>query len=399
MEETKLEIVYLPVENLKPYEKNARKHQAKDVESIKSSIKEFGMCDPIGIWSDKNIIVEGHGRLMALKELGYTEVPCIRLDHLSDEQRKAYALAHNRTAELSEWDQEILIDELLSLENSFDLNSFGFNDRDIQMMKDKKEAIDDNFDMDSAYENIEEPTSKLGDIYQLGNHRLMCGDSTNPEHIEKLMGADKATLLLTDPPYNVNYSANETRDRIMNDAFKENEDYVEFLSKAFTNGDTSLNPGGCYYIFLAGAYLYENLTATHNAGWNPKHILIWKKDSLVLGRSDYQYIHEPFLYGWKDGASHVWYNDRKQTSVFECPRPKASKLHPTMKPIELFCYLMNNSSKEGDVVLDLFGGSGTTLMCAEQLNRKARLMELDPKFVDVIVARWESFTGKKAVKL
>lgn len=206
-------------------------------------------------------------------------------------------------------------------------------------------------------------------------------------------------MLLTDPPYNVDYTANETRDGIENDAFATPEQYCEFLTNAFTNANEYLKEGACFYIFFAGKYALEVCQSIKNATWNPLHLLIWKKDSLVLGRADYQYIHEPFVYGWKEGASHLWLNDRKQLSVLEFPRPKVSKLHPTMKPIPLFTYLIQNNTRGNDTVLDLFGGSGTTIIACEETNRRAFSMEFDPKYVDVIIKRWENLTGKKAVKI
>ena len=212
-------------------------------------------------------------------------------------------------------------------------------------------------------------------------------------------GGGLIDLLLTDPPYNVNYTANESREGIENDNFSSPEEFTEFLTKAFENADKHLKDGACFYIYFADKFASEVTAACKNVKWDPRHLLIWKKDTLVLGRSDYQYIHEPFVYGWKEGATHVWYNDRKQTSVIEFARPKASKLHPTMKPLALFAYQMQNNTKEGVTVLDLFGGSGTTLITAEQINRICYMMEYDPKYVDVIIDRWERLTGQKAVKL
>lgn len=385
----KLEIEYIKIENLKPYEKNARKHQKEDVETIKASIKEFGMCDPIGIWGENNIIVEGHGRLMALKELGYEEVPCIRLDFLSDEQRRAYALAHNKTAEMSDWDFDLLDSELDNILD-IDMTEFGFD-----MEEEEPEVTEDDYEVTVP----EEPKAKLGDIYQLGNHRLMCGNSTILNDVERLMGGCKADMLLTDPPYNVDYEG-KTKDKlkIKNDKMN-NENFRQFLVDAFTNADMVMKPGAVFYIWHADSEGYNFRGACFDAGWTVRQCLIWNKNSMVMGRQDYQWKHEPCLYGWKDGAGHLWAADRKQTTVLNFERPTKSELHPTMKPIPLFDYQIKNNTKGGDIILDLFGGSGTTIMACEQNGRCAYTMEYDPKYVDVIIERWEQFTGQKAVLL
>lgn len=385
----KLSIEYININNLKPYEKNARKHEKADVSTIKASIEEFGMCDPIGIWGENNVIVEGHGRLMALKELGYEEVPCIRLDFLSDEQRRAYALAHNKTAEMSDWDFNILDSELDNIFN-IDMTDFGF-----EFEEEEPEVTEDDYEVEIP----EEPKAKPGDIYQLGNHRLMCGDSTVLNDVERLMGGCKADMLLTDPPYNVDYEG-KTKDKlkIKNDKMN-NENFRQFLVDAFTNADMVMKPGAVFYIWHADKEEYNFIGACVDAGWTVRQILIWCKNSLVMGRQDYQQKHEPCLYGWKDGAGHLWAADRKQTTILNFDRPTKSELHPTMKPIPLFDYQIKNNTKGGDAVLDLFGGSGTTLMACEQNERCCYSMEYDPKYVDVIIDRWEQFTGKKAVRI
>lgn len=372
-----MKIFELEIEKIKPYENNAKVHDNKQINNVAESIKKYGFKQPIVVDKD-NVIIIGHCRFLAAKKIGLKTVPCVVADDLNEEKVKALRLIDNKTNE-SDWDFDLLKLDLEGL----DLDGF---DIDWEIPEEKKDAVDDDFDVDAFVPEV--PESKKGDVFILGNHRLMCGDSTDENDIATLMAQDKAKLLLTDPPYNVAYDANGTRDGIENDDFGSSESYIEFLTKVFENDDAYLEKGGVFYIFLAGRMLYENLQAVKNADWIAPHLLIWEKDSLVLGRSDYQYIHEPFLYGWKDGGAHFWNNDRKQVSVIKYPRPKASKLHPTMKPIELFSYLMNNSSKQNDIVLDSFGGSGTTLICAEQLGRKARLMELDTKFVDVIVKRF-----------
>ena len=381
-----LHIEYLPVTKLKPYEKNARKHATKDVEAIMASIQEFGFSDPIGIWGD-NLIVEGHGRLQAAKKLGMTHVPCIRLDHLTDEQRRAYALAHNKTAELSAWDNDLLDSELAGIFD-IDMQAFGF-----------PPVLDTSKGEDTVPEPPAEPKTKLGDLYQLGDHRLLCGDATSEADVKKLMGGVAADLLLTDPPYNIDYTG-KTKDALKIQGDKQSdEDFREFLTKAFLAVKAVLKPGAAFYIWHADREAFNFISAVRSCGWKLHQILIWNKNSFVVGRLDYQVASEPCLYGWADGAGHSWYGGRAQSSVLNFDRPTKSAGHPTMKPVPLFDYLMRNSTKSGDVVLDTFAGSGTTIIACEQQDRSAYCMELDPKYCDVIVERWENLTGKKAVKL
>ena len=386
-----LKIEYLPIKALKPYEKNTRKHQKKDVDNIARSIEKYGMCDAIGIWGEQNIIVEGHGRMMACKQLGMTEVPCVRLAHLTDEQRREYAIAHNATAELSEWDLDILPDELADLDlGDFDFD-FGIEDEEeeTEIVEDEAPEVDEDA----------EPITKLGDIWQLGRHRLMCGDSTSIDDVEKLMGGQLADMLLTDPPYNVAYEG-KTKDHltIQNDSM-DNDSFRQFLRDAFTSADTVMKQGAVFYIWHADSEGYNFRGACFDIGWKVRQCLIWNKNSMVMGRQDYHWKHEPCLYGWKDGASHLWASDRKQTTVIDYQRPTKAEIHPTMKPVGLFDYQIKNNTKGGDIVLDLFNGSGTTIMACEQNGRVARCMELDPRYVDACVKRWENFTGEKAVRL
>ena len=384
-----LKIEYANINDLKKYHKNAKKHPKEQVNRIANSIKEFGMCDPIGVWGKDNLIIEGHGRLMALKKLGYTEAPIIRLDHLSEEQRKAYTLAHNKSAE-SEWDFEILSDELKSIVD-IDMMDFGF---DLSLEDEEYEVIED-----EVPEIPVEPKAKYGDIYQLGNHRLMCGDATVLEDVRTLMNDNKADLLLTDPPYNVDYEG-KTKDslKIKNDNMGDNQ-FKQFLTDSFSNANDVMKEGASFYIWHADSEGYNFRSACKDVSWKVRQCLIWNKNTMVMGRQDYQWKHEPCLYGWKDGASHNWYSDRKQTTVLEFNKPSKSELHPTMKPLDLFAYQMKNSTAKGDIVLDLFGGSGTTLMVSEQLDRNAYIMELDPRYVDAIINRWETMTGSKGVLL
>jgi len=381
-----LNIEYLPVDQLTPYEQNARKHQANDVDAIVSSIREFGFDDPIGVWGGHNVIVEGHGRVMAAKKLGMKKVPVIHLDHLTDEQRRAYALAHNRTAELSAWDEVVKELELSSI-SDIDMSLFGF---DLSALADDGEAVEDEYDIDAPVE----ARAKHGDIWQLGQHRLMCGDSTSFDDVDKLMDGQLADLLITDPPYNVNYEGSNHL-KIKNDN-QTDAAFRQFLVDAFTTADSVMKPGAVFYIWHADSEGYNFRGACHDIGWQVRQCLIWNKNSLVMGRQDYQWKHEPCLYGWKDGAGHLWASDRRQTTVIDFNKPSKNDVHPTMKPVGLFDYQIKNNTKGGDIVLDLFGGSGTTIMACEQNGRKAYMMELDPHYVDVIIARWEDFTGQTA---
>ena len=404
-----LKIEYLPVSALKPYDKNTRKHQKLDVDNIARSIEKYGMNDAIGIWGEDNIIVEGHGRLLACKKIGIKTVPVVRLDHLTDEQRREYAIAHNATAELSVWDSENLMAEL----DALDLSDFSFN-FGITVQEEDPEAEEDNFDVDGAMP--EEPKARIGELYQLGRHRLMCGDSTSVADVQKLVGGAQVDMLRTDPPYNVNYEG--TAGKIKNDNMKDAE-FRQFLRSAFACAKEAMKPGAAFHIWHADSEGYNFRGACIDVGFKIRQCLIWVKNSLVLGRQDFQWRHEPCLYGenplqypdvceyedeecqpclygWKDGT-HYWFKNRKQTTVLEFDKPKKSKEHPTMKPVKLFDYEMKCNTKVGETVLDLFGGSGTAIVAAEQNGRRAFVMEYDPKFVDVIIARWEALTGEKAV--
>lgn len=384
-----MDIINIALKDLKPYENNPRKNDDA-VKYVAESIKEFGFKVPIVIDKD-NVIVAGHTRYKAAKKLGMTEIPCIIADDLTDEQIKAFRLADNKVAEKAEWDFDLLnteLDDIIDL----DMELFGFEDA---LQDDAEEAVEDEFEVELP----PEPKSKLGDIYQLGNNRLMCGDSTVLEDIEKLMGGEQADMLLTDPPYNVNYEG-KTKDKlkIKNDQMG-NDNFRQFLTDAFSNADMVMKPGAVFYIWHADSEGYNFRGACFDAGWTVRQCLIWNKNSMVMGRQDYQWKHEPCLYGWKEGAGHLWASDRKQTTVINFDKPTRNDMHPTMKPIPLFDYQIKNNTKGGDVVLDLFGGSGTTIMACEQNGRRGYSMEYDPRYVDVIIARWEKFTGEKAVLL
>ena len=384
-----MNITNIPLKNLKPYENNPRKNDDA-VKYVAESIKEFGFKVPIVI-DKNNVIVAGHTRYKAAKKLKMSEVPCIIADDLTDEQIKAFRLADNKVAEKAEWDFDLLnaeLDDIIDL----DMELFGFEDA---LQDDAEEAVEDEFEVELPAE----PKSKLGDIYQLGDNRLMCGDSTVLEDVEKLMGGVQADMLLTDPPYNVNYEG-KTKDKlkIKNDKM-DNDNFRQFLIDAFSNADMVMKPGAVFYIWHADSEGYNFRGACFDVGWTVRQCLIWNKNSMVMGGQDYQWKHEPCLYGWKEGAGHLWASDRKQTTVINFDKPTRNDMHPTMKPIPLFDYQIKNNTKGGDVVLDLFGGSGTTIMACEQNGRRGYSMEYDPRYVDVIVDRWEKFTGAKAVLL
>ena len=406
-----MNIIEKDITELRAYEKNPR-HNEKAVDAVAASIREFGFKVPIVI-DKENVIAAGHTRVAAARKLGLEKVPCIVADDLTEEQIRAFRLADNKTAELAEWDEDLLAEELKMLDD-IDMSEFGF---DMSEYDDDKDIEEVDFEDNPE----EEPTAKLGQIYQLGEHRLMCGDSTDPKDVEKLMGGQVADMMVTDPPYNVNYES--TAGKIKNDNLRD-EEFLQFLQKAMKCASDSLKSGGAYYVWYATAESRNFQNACISQSLAVKQVLIWVKNQFVLGRQDYQWIYEPCLYGWKEGAAHYFINNRSETTVLEEPqdfkkmkkeelvelleklfdttdvirenKPSKSELHPTMKPVALFARLIRNSSKKGEIVLDLFGGSGTTMMACEQLGRKAYLMEYDPHYADVIIKRWEEYTGKKA---
>ena len=383
-----MDIIEKNLNEIEPYEKNPRKNDHA-VEYVANSIKEFGFKVPIVI--DKNgIIVAGHTRYKASKKLGLKKIPCIIADDLTDEQIKAYRLADNKVSEKSEWDFDLLGEEL---DEIFDIDMVDFGFEFSEDEEEETEVIED-----EVPEEVE-PIAKLGDIWQLGRHRLMCGDSTNLKDVQSLMNGALADLLITDPPYNVDYHGGTAEKLTIKNDSMEDAQFRAFLAEAFNCADSVMKPGAVFYIWHADSEGFNFRVACKEVGWNVRQCLIWKKSSLVLGRQDYQWQHEPCLYGWKDGAGHLWASDRKQTTILEFEKPKKNDVHPTMKPVALFDYQIKNNTKGGDIVLDLFGGSGTTIMACEQNNRIAYSMELDPHYVDVIIARWEKFTGQKAIRL
>jgi DNA modification methylase len=399
-----MKITQKKVDSLIPYINNSRTHSDEQVAQIAASIKEFGWTNPILVDGD-NSIIAGHGRLLAARKLGYKEVPTIELSDLTETQKKAYIIADNRLALNAGWDNELLTIELNDLlADGFALDILGFDPKELSALL-EPEVIEGLTDEDAVPDIPDEPKTKLGDIYQLGNHRLMCGDSCSLTDMEKLCNGRLVDMWLTDPPYNVavqggNHANPERKNglKILNDKMPD-EEFRQFLRDAYVTADLVMKPGAVFYIWHADSEGYNFRGAAKDAGWAVRQCLIWKKSSIVMGRQDYHWKHEPCLYGWKEGAGHLWATDRKQTTILEFDRPSKNGEHPTMKPVALFEYQMLNNTKGADIVLDSFGGSGTTMLAAEKHGRHARLMELDPKYCDVIVKRWEDFTGKKAVLL
>jgi DNA modification methylase len=363
------------------YENNPRNNEAA-IDAVAKSIEEFGFKVPIVI-TKENVIIAGHTRLKASLKLGLATVPCIVADDLTEGQIKAFRLADNKTAELASWDFTKLESELESIE--MDMSVFGFEDLESKV---PDNATDDDFD--PSEELTETPYTKKDDIYLLGNHRVMCGDATIKDSVDKLIQEEKVDLTFTDPPYNVDYEG--TAGKIMNDKMEDNTFYL-FLFQAFKNMFDHTKPGGAIYVCHADTEGINFRTAFKNAGFKLAECLVWVKNALVLGRQDYHWRHEPILYGWREGAAHYFIDDRTQDTIWEYNKPKRNEEHPTMKPLELCGRAIANSSRVGEIVLDLFGGSGSTLIASDQLQRKARLMELDERFVDVIVKRYIKYKG------
>lgn len=383
------EAKYNPRKDLKP--------EDEEYQKILRSIKEFGYVEPIIINSD-NTVIGGHQRLKILKDLKYDKIKCVVVD-LDKPREKALNLALNKI--IGEWDNsklEELLAELKETDIDMDITGFSFDEVD-NILKDITGSKEDDFDVEETLNKIDEPVTKLGDIWTLGEHRLMCGDSTSSEDVSKLMEDKKVDMILTDPPYNVDYEG-KTEDalKIENDNMDDDQFY-KFLEQAFKNMFDFAKEGTSIYVFHADTEGLNFRKAFKNVGFKLAQCLVWVKNTFVMGRQDYQWKHEPILYGWKEGAGHYFVNDRKQSTVLEFDKPTRNAEHPTMKPIDLLVYLIKNSSKENQLILDLFGGSGSTLIAAEQTKRVCYTMELDPKYCDVIVKRWEQLTGKKAVLL
>lgn len=383
------------VDALIPYARNARTHSDEQVAQLAASIKEWGWTTPVLIDEDGGIIA-GHGRVMAARKLGIDEVPTMTATGWTKAQKQAYVLADNQLPQNAGWDMDLLKVEMQGLDaEGFDLSLIGFGDDMLaNMLVDPTEGLTDE---DAVPDVPENPVTVLGDVWLLGNHRLMCGDSTSIDALEALCGEHRADMWLTDPPYNVAYEG-KTKDalKIQNDEMADDQ-FRQFLRDSYSAADAVMKSGAVFYIWHADLEGYNFRGAAHDIGWQIRQCLIWKKSSLVMGRQDYHWKHEPCLYGWKGGAGHLWATDRKQTTILEFDRPSRSKEHPTMKPVALFEYQMLNNTKGGDLILDSFGGSGTTMIAAEKNGRHSRLMELDPKYCDVIVKRWCEFTGKDAM--
>lgn len=394
-----------PVADLIPYARNSRTHNEEQIAQIMASIKEFGFTNPILIGGD-NVIIAGHGRLLAAQRLDLTEVPVICLPDLTETQRKALVIADNKIALNAGWDEEMLALEMKELEESdFNLDILGFSEDELKELENFGEPqTDAKSEEDEIPEAPVEPITKRGDVWILGEHRLMCGDTTMYDDVRKLMRDDCAAMIFTDPPYNVNYGSTMKDSiryhagtlggrKIMNDNL--GDGFPQFLTDSLSS--LLMFCQGAAYVCMSSSELHTLYSAFIAAGGKWSTFIIWAKNTFTLGRADYQRQYEPILYGWNADKPHYWCGDRDQSDVWEYNKPVKNDLHPTMKPVELVERAVLNSSKSGDIVLDGFGGSGSTLIACEKNNRKARLMELDPKFCDVIVKRWEEYTGKKAV--
>lgn len=386
---TTSEMQLVPIDKLIPYANNARTHSPEQLNKLRSSLREFGFINPVIIDRDFNVIA-GHGRILAAKAENISEVPCVFVDYLTPAQKKAYIIADNRMALDAGWDEEMLKVEIEALQaDDFDLGLTGFDEKELAaFFDDDSDTKDDDFDVDAE---MEKPCmTKPGDLWLLGNHRLVCGDSTKQETYELLMNGKLANLVVTDPPYNVNYEG--SAGKIKNDNL-ENEKFYQFLFDAFTCMEKAMANDASIYVFHADTEGLNFRKAFADAGFYLSGTCIWKKQSLVLGRSPYQWQHEPCLFGWKKNGKHQWYSDRKQTTIWEFDKPKKNGDHPTMKPILLIAYPIKNSSMSNCIVLDPFGGSGSTLIACEQTNRICHTIELDEKFCDVIVKRYIEQVG------
>ena len=391
MSKTTTDMQLVSLDKLVPYVNNARTHSAEQINKLRSSLREFGFINPVIIDRDFGIIA-GHGRVLAAREEGIAEVPCVFVDHLTEAQKKAYIIADNRMALDAGWDEELLRVEIESLQaEAFDISLTGFGDDEIADLfgKDAGDAKDDDYDLTAALEKA--AFVEKGDVWVIGRHRLVCGDATNPDDVEKLMDGKKANLIVTDPPYGVSFKSASGL-TIQNDSMKA-EEFYNFLYKSFANMVAHMESGGSAYVFHADT---EGLTfrkAFIDAGFHLAGVCIWSKNSLVLGRSDYHWQHEPVLYGFLKNGKHRWYSDRKQTTIWNFNKPKRNENHPTSKPLDLLAYPIRNSSQENAIVIDTFGGSGSTLMACEQTNRICYTMELDEKYASVILRRYVEDVG------
>ena len=386
---TTKEMQLVPIEKLVPYVNNARTHSPEQINKLRSSLREFGFINPVIIDRDYGVIA-GHGRILAAKEEGIKEIPCVFADHLTEAQKKAYIIADNRMAMDAGWDEELLRVEIEALQaEAFDLSLTGFDEKELaDLFQEDSEVEDDDFDVDGE---LKEPAvTQMGDVWTLGRHRLVCGDSTKEETYEVLMQGQKANLVLTDPPYNVNYEG--AAGKIKNDNMA-GDKFYQFLLDAFINMEKVMANDASIYVFHADTEGLNFRKAFADAGFYLSGCCIWMKPSLVLGRSPYQWQHEPCLYGWKKKGKHQWYADRQQTTIWSFEKTKKNTDHPTMKPIPLLAYPIKNSTMSNTLVLDPFGGSGSTLIACEQTDRSCFTIELDEKFCDVIVKRYIEQVG------
>ncbi len=384
-----MNIVNVRIEEITPYANNPRNNDGA-VESVAKSIEKFGFIGAI-ILNKNKVIINGHTRVKACKKLGMETVPAIIVDHLTKEQEDALRIADNKTGEIAEWNEDLLRAELKALEEAgFGIEDLGFDNSELEALLEGDVSVSvGETDPNAAPEVPEVAVSRPGEVYFLGDHRLVCGDSTKAEDVGRVCKDGEADMWLTDPPYNVAYEGSNGL-TIQNDSM-EDVKFREFLRTAFGHAERALKPGAPFYIFHADSEGYNFRGACHDIGLRVRQCLVWKKNALVLGRQDYQWIHEPCLYGWKEGGPHPWYADRSQTTVMEFNKPKKNDVHPTMKPVEMLVYLLQNSSKRGDVVLDTFGGSGSTLIACEQTGRVCKTVELDPRYCDAIRRRWAEF--------
>nr|WP_296074600.1 site-specific DNA-methyltransferase [uncultured Ruminococcus sp.] len=386
------EMNLVDVDKLIPYVNNARTHSKEQINKLRASIREFGFINPVIIDRDYNVIA-GHGRILASQEEGIDKVPCVFVDYLTDAQKKAYIIADNRMALDADWDEELLKIEIESLKDEdFDLSFTGFDESELLDLfgdDSKGKVEDDNFDLSSALEKAS--FVEKGDVWTIGKHRLMCGDATSKEDVQTLMGDTKGNLILTDPPYGVSFKSSSGL-TIENDSMK-NDEFYNFLLSAFKNMADHLEKGGSAYVFHADTEGLNFRKAFVDSGFHLAGCCIWVKNSLVLGRSDYQWQHEPVLYGFMQNGKHRWYSDRKQTTIWNFDKPKKNSNHPTSKPLDLLSYPISNSTQENAVVIDTFGGSGSTLMACEKMNRICYTMEIDEKYASVILRRYVEDTG------
>lgn len=386
------EMNLVDVDKLIPYVNNARTHSKEQINKLRASIREFGFINPVIIDRDYNVIA-GHGRILASQEEGIDKVPCVFVDYLTDAQKKAYIIADNRMALDADWDEELLKIEIESLKDEdFDLSFTGFDESELLDLfgdDSKGKVEDDNFDLSSALEKAS--FVEKGDVWTVGKHRLMCGDATSKEDVQTLMGDTKGNLILTDPPYGVSFKSSSGL-TIENDSMK-NDEFYNFLLSAFKNMADHLEKGGSAYVFHADTEGLNFRKAFVDSGFHLAGCCIWVKNSLVLGRSDYQWQHELVLYGFMQNGKHRWYSDRKQTTIWNFDKPKKNSNHPTSKPLDLLSYPIGNSTQENAVVIDTFGGSGSTLMACEKMNRICYTMELDEKYASVILRRYVEDTG------